>query len=286
MRHARVLPGLTLLAVLGFMLAHCVAGEPVARYNVVWESPSKDASGQMPLGNGDIAAGVYAIEDGDLYLLLPAWPADWDADFKLHLTRGAFISGKVIDGKLTDWTIEPATRKKDVVVHQPQRTPQRPVVPDNEHPLRIGADQVGGNQFRGKIGRVTMFRDRLTPDTIRTLAEGDRKKKVTIDPVVGCVLEPKAGDVLPVKAEDLHGTVSFEAWILPEEREAGRILDKVTGGQGDGFLLDCWPNLSLRLIVGNRQKDLPGVLKPGVWQHVAVVIRKGKLDVYLNGDER
>jgi len=39
-------------------------------YNLVWDSPSQDASGQMPLGNGDIAAGVYAIEDGDLYLLL------------------------------------------------------------------------------------------------------------------------------------------------------------------------------------------------------------------------
>ncbi len=40
------------------------------KYNVIWESPSTDASGQMPLGNGDIAAGVYAIENGDLYLLL------------------------------------------------------------------------------------------------------------------------------------------------------------------------------------------------------------------------
>ncbi|MCX6929169.1 MAG: DUF5703 domain-containing protein, partial [Verrucomicrobia bacterium] len=42
----------------------------MSRYNVVWESPSKDATGVMPLGNGDIAAGVYVIEDGDLYLLL------------------------------------------------------------------------------------------------------------------------------------------------------------------------------------------------------------------------
>jgi alpha-L-fucosidase 2 len=40
------------------------------RYNVVWNSPSKDATGVMPVGNGDIAAGVYAIENGDLYLLL------------------------------------------------------------------------------------------------------------------------------------------------------------------------------------------------------------------------
>jgi alpha-L-fucosidase 2 len=41
----------------------------VGRYEVVWDKPSRDASGVMPIGNGDIAAGVYAIEDGDLYLL-------------------------------------------------------------------------------------------------------------------------------------------------------------------------------------------------------------------------
>ncbi len=40
------------------------------RYNVIWTTPSKDATGVMPIGNGDIAAGVYAIENGDLYLLL------------------------------------------------------------------------------------------------------------------------------------------------------------------------------------------------------------------------
>ncbi len=46
------------------------AGPGVERYNVVWDSPSKDKSGEMPIGNGDIAAGVYALENGDLYLLL------------------------------------------------------------------------------------------------------------------------------------------------------------------------------------------------------------------------
>lgn len=59
-----------------FMLHDSVAvfaAVPVNRlnlYNVVWNTPSKDATGVMPIGNGDIAAGVYAIEDGDLYLLL------------------------------------------------------------------------------------------------------------------------------------------------------------------------------------------------------------------------
>lgn len=42
----------------------------MSRYNVVWNTPSRDATGVMPLGNGDLAAGVYAIENGDLYMLL------------------------------------------------------------------------------------------------------------------------------------------------------------------------------------------------------------------------
>jgi len=46
------------------------AAQRMSRYNVVWNTPSKDAAGVMPIGNGDIAAGVYAIENGDLYLLL------------------------------------------------------------------------------------------------------------------------------------------------------------------------------------------------------------------------
>ena len=66
----RVLLCLVSLPVLGLMLAGNVVADSIGRYDVVWESPSKDSTGQMPLGNGDIAAGVYAIENGDLYLLL------------------------------------------------------------------------------------------------------------------------------------------------------------------------------------------------------------------------
>ncbi len=46
------------------------ASKDISKYNVVWYSPSKDASGTMPIGNGDMAANVYAVENGDLYLLL------------------------------------------------------------------------------------------------------------------------------------------------------------------------------------------------------------------------
>ncbi len=61
-------------------------------------------------------------------LLLPAWPADWDVDFKLHLTRGAVLSGTVKDGTLTAWDIQPSSRRSDVIVGQPQPA-KPPTVP-------------------------------------------------------------------------------------------------------------------------------------------------------------
>ncbi|MCP4378406.1 MAG: LamG domain-containing protein [bacterium] len=256
-------------------------------------------------GSGSTALQRMLVQEAaGKILLLPAWPADWDVDFKLHLEKKTVISGKVVDGKLTGWSIEPATRRKDVVIYKPQPVPPRSArptgrsvrktpnskhplkIPVNKHPLRIGSDQAGGSRFAGKIARVTMFRGVLNPETIRALAAGDRNKKITGNQVVGCVLEPKAGDTLPVKAGDLNGEVSFEAWIMPRKGDKGRIFDKITGGKRDGFLIDCWPSLSLRLIVGSWQKDFPGALKPGVWQHVAVVIAKGKSDVYLDGKKR
>ena len=71
------------------------------RYNVIWNSPSKDASGVMPIGNGDIAAGVYAIENGDLYLLLSKNDAyTYQGDLfktgrvRVSLTPNPFAAGK------------------------------------------------------------------------------------------------------------------------------------------------------------------------------------------------
>lgn len=59
-------------------------------------------------------------EAGDQILLLPAWPANWDCDFKLHLSKQTILSGKVVNGELSDWTIWPDERKQDVVVYKTQ----------------------------------------------------------------------------------------------------------------------------------------------------------------------
>ena len=198
------------------------------------------------------------------------------------MTRGAVLAATVKDGKLIAWDIQPASRKPDVVLCQPQAS-KLLAIPSNVHPLRVGLDQNGGNRFRGEIGRVTMFRGKLSPRTIRDLAVGDRTKPVAVPRVVGCRLKPKPGDKLPTSTEDFVGSVSFEAWICPADKESGRVLDKLTAGQNDGFLLDTFPGLSLRLIIGDQQRLVRNVLKPGVWQHVAVVLDRGLPRVFLDG---
>jgi hypothetical protein len=37
-------------------------------------------------------------------------------DFKLHLSQRTVVTGTVKDGRLIAWDIQPASRKKDVVV--------------------------------------------------------------------------------------------------------------------------------------------------------------------------
>jgi hypothetical protein len=49
-------------------------------------------------------------------VLVPSWPADWDADFKLHAPGQTTIEGKVRNGKIAGLTVDPEGRKADVVV--------------------------------------------------------------------------------------------------------------------------------------------------------------------------
>jgi hypothetical protein len=54
--------------------------------------------------------------------LLPARPAEWDVDCKLHLEGGTVLAGTVKDGKLVTWNFLPVARKANVVVCGPAPT--------------------------------------------------------------------------------------------------------------------------------------------------------------------
>ncbi|MCX6972336.1 MAG: DUF5703 domain-containing protein [Verrucomicrobia bacterium] len=54
--------------------------------------------------------------DGKKILLLPAWPQEWNAEFKLHAPHQTTVEGRVVNGALVDLKVTPESRRKDVVV--------------------------------------------------------------------------------------------------------------------------------------------------------------------------
>lgn len=48
--------------------------------------------------------------------LLPAWPSDWNAEFKLHAPYKTVILGKIVEGKIKYLNVTPAARKKDLII--------------------------------------------------------------------------------------------------------------------------------------------------------------------------
>ena len=56
--------------------------DDLARYNVVWNTPSLDSSGSMPIGNGDIGLNVWAEETGDLLFYIAKTDA-WSENCRL-----------------------------------------------------------------------------------------------------------------------------------------------------------------------------------------------------------
>jgi hypothetical protein len=62
--------------------ALAVSSAPLDQYNVVWDSPSADHYGSMPLGNGDVALNAWMTKDGDLQFYISKTDA-WDDNARL-----------------------------------------------------------------------------------------------------------------------------------------------------------------------------------------------------------
>ncbi len=70
-------------------------------------------SGMVGLQEMLLAADPYG--DGKIYLL-PAWPREWDVDFKLHAPQETTIEARLVGGKLVSLKVTPESRRKDLVI--------------------------------------------------------------------------------------------------------------------------------------------------------------------------
>jgi len=84
----------------------------------------------------------------------------------------------------------------------------------------------------------------------------------------------------------MRDAYTLDAWIRPEKmsERGGRIINKVTSGVDDGFLLDTYPGNSLRLITEQGHAEFDAKLTPGEWVHVAGTLdRNGEMRLFING---
>lgn len=54
--------------------------------------------------------------EGDKIYLLPAWPTDWDVDFKLHAPSRTVVKGEFRSGRLVRLEVSPESRRSDITI--------------------------------------------------------------------------------------------------------------------------------------------------------------------------
>jgi len=89
--------------------------DPLLRFPAFW-APSNDyAPDQDNGGNGQNTLQKMIVQtNGNLIVLLPAWPEEWNLLFKLHAPRNTTLEGRVSNGKLEQLKVYPPERAQDV----------------------------------------------------------------------------------------------------------------------------------------------------------------------------
>lgn len=89
------------------------------RFPAIWgpsfnEIPDQDHGGVLMKAFQSML--LQADPYSEKIYLMPAWPADWNAGFKLHAPYNTTIEGVVKNGEIESLKVTPPSRKKDVIV--------------------------------------------------------------------------------------------------------------------------------------------------------------------------
>jgi len=106
-----------------------------ARKNLVARARSHDRGSRFPAfwgpnydwvpdqDHGGVLMKVFQAmlmqTDGRKIFLLPAWPKDWDVEFKLHAPHRTVVEGVYRDGKVVSLKVTPESRLQDVEMPKP-----------------------------------------------------------------------------------------------------------------------------------------------------------------------
>ena len=95
--------------------------EPGFRFRAMWAVNNDYVPDQDHGGVLNCALQRMLLQyEGDNIILLPAWPKDWTATFKLHAPKNTTVEGRVEGGKLMDIKVVPESRRKDLDIRDAQ----------------------------------------------------------------------------------------------------------------------------------------------------------------------
>lgn len=134
--------------------------------------------------------------------------------------------------------------------------------------VRVGVDQTGQNSFSGTIAVARVHDHALTDAEVAALAAA----------------KPGAAAAVKNGMPDYEGEYSLDAWVQADKDGVlqGRVLDCITAGGVDGFLLDFHGG-QLRAISGNFTVTHPISRKAGEWVHIAAVCVSGAPVLFVDG---
>ena len=90
--------------------------DPHFKFPAFWDKGNDYSPDEDNGGNGENGLQQMLMQvDGKKIMLLPAWPAGWDADFKLNAPYNTTVEGKIEKGKLTSLKVTPASRLADII---------------------------------------------------------------------------------------------------------------------------------------------------------------------------
>jgi hypothetical protein len=70
-------------------------------------------------GMGAVALQKMILQEVDNKIIIaPAWPDDWNCEFRLYAKKRTIVEGKIVNGRVEDLNVFPVSRKKDVFIGQ------------------------------------------------------------------------------------------------------------------------------------------------------------------------
>ena len=185
----------SILTVLAWLVASNVFGNPmhndysdeIARYSVVWDTPSSNSSGSMPIGNGDIGLNVWVEESGDILFYIGKTDA-WSENcrlLKLGRVRIKLIPNPFEKGKYFRQTLKLRQGEIEVLGGAGERRIKALIWVDANRPV-VRIEIEGSQPFGAEVHLETWrnVRRRLEGDELHSAygLDGDNPEPVFVEP--------------------------------------------------------------------------------------------------------